>query len=111
MAISSAVGVCSWRLRRDAVKYRVQYFVYIMTNKWNTVLYTGVTNDPKRRVGEHKSGLVAGFSSEYKAYKLVYIEAYDTPRLAVTREQQIKEEETGPQQGANPRRRDLASDL
>ena len=67
----------------------VQYYVYIMTNKWNTVLYTGVINDLIRRVGEHKSGLVAGFSSKYKAHKLVYIEVYDTPRLAIAREQRI----------------------
>ena len=49
-----------------------QYYVYIMTNKNNTVLYTGVTNDLRRRVYEHKGKLIDGFTKRYNINKLVY---------------------------------------
>ena len=52
-----------------------QDYVYIMTNKWNMVLYTGVTNDLKRRVYEHKNKLFKGFTEKYLVDKLVYYEA------------------------------------
>ena len=67
-----------------------QYYVYIMTNKYNTVLYTGVTNDLKRRMYEHKEKLVAGFANKYNITKLVYYEVYDDPENAIAREKQIK---------------------
>ena len=67
-----------------------QYYVYVMTNKYNTVLYTGVTNDLKRRVYEHKSGLGGGFTSKYNITKLVYHEVCDDAYSAITREKQIK---------------------
>ena len=66
------------------------YYVYIMTNKNNTVLYTGVTNDLKRRVYEHKNKLVRGFTKKYNITKLVYYEAFTDPENAVRREKQIK---------------------
>ncbi len=49
-----------------------QYCIYIMTNKNNTVLYTGVTNDLKRRIYEHKNKLIDGFTKKYNVVKLVY---------------------------------------
>jgi len=67
-----------------------QYYVYIMTNKYNTVLYTGVTNDLKRRMHEHKEKLVAGFTNKYNITKLVYYELLDDPENAIAREKQIK---------------------
>jgi putative endonuclease len=67
-----------------------QYYVYIMTNKNNTVLYTGVTNDLKRRVYEHKEKLVAGFTKKYNVSKLVYYEIFEDPENAILREKQIK---------------------
>ena len=67
-----------------------RYYVYIMTNKYNTVLYTGVTNDLKRRMYEHKEKLVAGFTNKYNITKLVYYEVYDDPENAIAREKQIK---------------------
>jgi len=67
-----------------------QYFVYIMTNKHNTVLYTGVTNDLWRRVSEHKTKLLPGFTSRYNAGKLVYYESFQDINAAITREKQIK---------------------
>nr|WP_293103568.1 GIY-YIG nuclease family protein [Okeania sp. SIO2F4] len=67
-----------------------EYYIYIMTNKRNTVLYTGVTNDLIRRVYEHKSKLVEGFTKKYNINKLVYFETYEHPSEAIAREKQIK---------------------
>jgi putative endonuclease len=67
-----------------------QYYVYIMTNKYNTVLYTGITNNLKRRIYEHKEKLVAGFTNKYNITKLVYYEVFDDPENAISREKQIK---------------------
>jgi len=66
------------------------YYVYIMTNKWNRVLYTGMTNDLARRVYEHQSGDHNGFTRRYHLKKLVYYEEYATPQEAIHREKQIK---------------------
>lgn len=66
------------------------YFVYILTNPGNTVLYTGVTGDLKRRVYEHRNRMVPGFTSKYNVKKLVYYEVYDEPQYAIAREKQIK---------------------
>ncbi len=67
-----------------------QYYVYIMTNKWNRVLYTGVTNDLIRRVFEHKKKIVKGFTSRYNVDKLVYFEVAESIESAILREKQIK---------------------
>jgi putative endonuclease len=67
-----------------------QYYVYIITNIINTVLYTGVTNDIVRRIWEHKQGEVNGFSKRYNLCKLVYYEATDCIESAIIREKQIK---------------------
>jgi len=67
-----------------------QYYVYIMTNKNNKVLYTGITNDLKRRVYEHKEKFVAGFTKKYNVSKLVYYEVFEDPENAILREKQIK---------------------
>jgi len=67
-----------------------QYFVYIMTNTKNSVLYTGVTSDLKKRVYEHRDKLIEGFTKTYKITKLVYFEMFTEPLQAITREKQIK---------------------
>ena len=64
--------------------------VYIMTNRYNTVLYTGVTSDLKRRVWEHKTGVGSVFASRYRATKLVYYEVTPSVDAAILREKQIK---------------------
>jgi putative endonuclease len=64
--------------------------VYIMTNKNNGVLYTGVTSNLFKRVSEHKNKTVIGFTSKYNVTKLVYYEAYETMPEAIAREKQIK---------------------
>lgn len=67
------------------------YFVYIITNKNNTVLYTGVTNDLEKRVWEHKHKMNKGsFTARYNVEKLVYFERYSHTEEAIAREKQIK---------------------
>lgn len=67
-----------------------QYYIYIMTNKNNTVLYTGVTNALRRRVYEHKEKVIKGFTKKYNITKLVYYEVFCDVKNAITREKQIK---------------------
>jgi putative endonuclease len=66
------------------------YYVYMMTNKNNSVLYTGVTNDLERRVYEHRQKLVEGFTRRYNATKLVFFEVCSDIEVAIAREKQIK---------------------
>ena len=61
-----------------------------MTNKRNKVLYTGVTNDLKRRAYEHKNKMVEGFTKKYNITKLIYYEVFEDPENAIKREKQIK---------------------
>lgn len=67
-----------------------KFYVYIMTNKYHTVLYTGITNDLFRRVEEHRSGGGGRFTAKYKIHKLVYYEVSEDVRIAIEREKQIK---------------------
>jgi len=66
------------------------YCVYIMTNKTNMVLYTGVTGDLKRRIYEHREKMVEGFTKKYHITKLVYYEIFLESLQAIEREKQIK---------------------
>ena len=66
-----------------------QYYVYILTNKSNT-LYTGITNDLYRRLYEHKNKLTPGFTKKYNIDKLIYYEVFDDPESAIQREKEIK---------------------
>ena len=67
-----------------------QYYVYIMTNRTDTVLYIGVTSDLKRRAYEHKEKLAKGFTNKYNITKLVYYEACEEVQSAILREKQLK---------------------
>ena len=66
------------------------YYVYIIASKRNGTLYTGVTNDLKKRVYEHKNDLVKGFTKKYKIHKLVYFELHKDINYAIMREKRIK---------------------
>jgi len=66
------------------------YFVYILSNKNNKVLYTGVTNNLYCRVCQHKEGEGSKFTSKYRVTKLVYYEAFENVMDALNREKQIK---------------------
>jgi putative endonuclease len=67
-----------------------EYFVYIATNKLNTVLYTGITNDLERRMFEHKDKLIPGFTSKYNVDKLVWCEGFNSPEEAIAFEKKVK---------------------
>jgi len=92
-----------------------QYYVYLMTNHSNTVIYTGITSNIILRIFEHKNKLVKGFTNRYNINKLVYFEIFDDPENAILREKQIK---SGSRQKKldliikhNPQFTDLFSDI
>ena len=66
------------------------YFVYILTNRINTTLYVGVTNNLQRRIFEHQQKLVDGFTKKYNLNKLVYYEVAENSMSAIEREKQLK---------------------
>ncbi len=68
-----------------------KYFVYIVTNYTNTVLYIGVTNNLERRIYEHKNRLSeSSFTNKYHLYKLIWFEEFNTPDEAILIEKRIK---------------------
>ncbi len=67
-----------------------QYYVYILTNKINSVFYIGVTNNLQRRIYEHKNKLIEGFTEKYNVNKLVYYEVSNSIESAILREKQLK---------------------
>jgi len=89
------------------------YYVYIMTNRSQT-LYTGVTNNLKRRMYEHKHHLVAGFTSKYQITRLVYFEETFDVYAAIAREKEIKgwlrEKKIALIESMNPDWRDLSEE-
>ena len=66
------------------------YYTYILTNKYNTVLYIGMTNDVLRRKEEHKASNQESFTKKYNVSKLVYAEQYQYVEDAIVREKQLK---------------------
>ncbi|HEY53840.1 MAG TPA: GIY-YIG nuclease family protein, partial [Caldilineae bacterium] len=87
------------------------YYVYIIANKHHTVFYTGMTNDLVRRIHEHRTKAIKGFTQRYNIYKLLYYEEYDSPIDAIQREKQIKkyrrEKKKALINGLNPEWQDL----
>ena len=91
------------------------YYVYMLTNWNNIVLYTGVTNDLERRIYEHKNKLVKGFTEKYNVNKLVYFEYTSDVKSAIAREKEIKgwirQKKNQLVQGVNPLWKDLSEEF
>ena len=68
----------------------MNYYVYILTNKSDRVMYFGVTNNLERRICEHKQELIDGFTKRYHVHKLVYYEVTSDVRAAIEREKILK---------------------
>ena len=90
-------------------------YVYLLTNYTNSVIYTGVTSDPVRRVYEHREKLSSGFTSRYAVWKLVYYEQVEDPVSAISREKQSKggsrQKKVALIEAENPKWRDLYHEL
>jgi putative endonuclease len=91
------------------------YFIYFLTNRKNTVLYIGMTNNLERRIYEHKNKLVEGFTKKYNLDKLVYYEQYTDVNLAIQREKELKkwrrEKKNKLVESVNPEWKDLTNEL
>lgn len=91
-----------------------QGFVYILTNKNNTVLYTGVTSNLEHRIWLHKSRTIAGFTKRYNCDKLIWFEVAEEIKSAIAREKQIKSWSRKKKEviinELNPQWRDLSAD-
>ncbi|MDP2671319.1 MAG: GIY-YIG nuclease family protein [bacterium] len=91
------------------------YYVYILTNKTNTSLYTGVTNNLERRVLEHKGELIEGFTKRYNLTKLIFFEEFNNVEDALRAEKKIKGwlriKKINLIQAKNPNLNDLAEEI
>ncbi len=90
------------------------YYIYILTNWDNKVMYIGITNKLERRIYEHKNKLIEGFTKKYNVIKLVYYESSKDVKMAITREKEIKkwrrEKKNNLVVKMNPEWRDLSED-
>ncbi len=68
----------------------MNYYVYIIASRRDGAIYLGITNDPVRRVYEHRTKAVASFASRYNITRLVWFETYDDPISAISREKELK---------------------
>lgn len=84
------MALSSLRIELGAVVMELKGIVYVLTNKSNTVLYTGVTRNLQRRIAEHRLHLNQGFTKKYNTDKLVYYEIFDRLDDAIHREKQLK---------------------
>ncbi len=90
------------------------YYVYMLANRSDKVLYTGVSNNLERRLYEHRSKFVKGFAEKYNVNKLVYFDSTNDVRAAIGREKQIKgwsrRKKNELIESINPNWRDLSED-
>ena len=91
------------------------FYVYIVTNEHESVLYIGMTNDLARRISEHRAGEIPGFAADYRCKKLVYYEHSTNVRDTIAREKQLKKWSRSKKVALiatlNPRWTDLAPDI
>jgi len=91
------------------------YYIYLLTNWNNKVMYVGVTNNLQRRIFEHKEKSMKGFTEKYNVHKLVYFEQTSNVEAALNREKEIKkwrrEKKNRLVENANPFWRDLSEDF
>ena len=89
--------------------------VYFLSNKHNTVLYTGATHNLVQRISQHKEKLIPGFTRRYNVEKLVYFEFFEDIRDAIAREKQLKalsrKKKNELIESINPEWKDLFDDL
>lgn len=106
-----ARGICCSKLHASLMRRDYRFCVYIMASKSRT-LYTGVTNNLRRRVFQHKHDLLEGFTQRYKIHRLVHWESFDDIRTAIDREKKIKhwdrKKRTALIESRNPTWEDLA---
>ena len=99
---------------RNPIAMERSYYVYILTNWNNEVMYVGITNNLERRVYEHRQKLVKGFTEKYNVSKLVYFEETNDVESALAREKEIKkwrrEKKNKLVQRINPEWRDLSEE-
>ena len=100
---------------RDLTVEVKTFYVYMMTNRSRTVLYTGVTNSLERRIWFHRNNTIKSFTKTYKVDRLVYYERFNEARDAIAREKEIKgwrrEKKNQLVQTANPLWKDLGLEL
>lgn len=93
----------------------MSFFVYMLANQRNGTLYIGMTDDLPRRVWQHRTGAVPGFTSRYDVKMLVWYEAYESRESAFMRERQLKKWNCGWKlnliESENPEWKDLFDDL
>ena len=91
------------------------FWVYIMTTKLDSGLYIGMANDLTRRVSEHQTGEIPGFTADYRCHKLVFWEHYSDVQEAIAREKQLKgwsrKKKVGLIESMNPRWVDLFEEI
>jgi putative endonuclease len=89
--------------------------VYMLSNKKNGTIYTGVTSNLSQRIYQHKNKLVEGFTKKYNLHRLVYFELFDDMRSAIEREKQIKagsrQKKISLIESTNPNWKDLYQEL
>lgn len=91
------------------------YYVYILTNKSNEVLYIGVTNNLLRRLYEHRNEQIEGFTKKYHVHKLVFFEEFSDINDAITCEKRLKRwtraKKNALVESKNPKWKDLSEDF
>ena len=87
--IQDLIIIC-YNNKKHKRKKMKQSYIYIISNKTNSVLYIGVTSDLVKRIYQHREKTIEGFSLQYNLNKLVYYEVYDEIEEAIKREKQLK---------------------